>query len=189
MRKVLIIALIVLLIPIFLVTFTVIHELGHTLLARLLGDPNSVFYLAKIEEDTACLGCNIYDQSKLSWGGNLVVSLGGLLASQLTALSMLLLFRLRPGLLWKRIFGTLALAFAFLDVPVQVLQGLLYNLSHNSFPTNVDLLDFMLLLQQKTSASQLFLKGLLLGSTLAYLAAFLWTYLYFRSRRKAEISP
>ena len=46
MRKILKILLIVLIIPIFLVVFAVTHELGHTILARSLGDPNSVFYLA-----------------------------------------------------------------------------------------------------------------------------------------------
>jgi hypothetical protein len=89
MHKVLQILLIILLIPVFLVVFTVIHELGHTILARLLGDPNSVFYLVKIEADSACLGCNIYDQGKLSWGANLFVSLGGLLATQFVALAAL----------------------------------------------------------------------------------------------------
>ena len=51
MRKALHILLILLFIPVFLVVFTVVHEVGHSLLARLLGDPNSVFYLVRIEAD------------------------------------------------------------------------------------------------------------------------------------------
>ena len=162
MRKVLTVVLIVLLIPVFLIAFTVIHELGHTILARLLGDPGSVFYLAKIEKHSTCLGCNIYDPAKLSWGANLIVSLGGLLATQLVALTALFLLRLRKNNpLSLRILSFVALGFAFLDVPVQAIQGLLYNLNRHSWPTNVDLMDFMLLVQAKIGASQLLLKGIL----------------------------
>lgn len=177
MRKVLNVILIILLIPVFLVTFTVIHELGHTILARLLGDPNSVFYLAKIEENSACLGCNIYDPDKLSWGGNLVVSLGGLLATQLVALSALFIVQSRPtNRLWHRILSTIAVGFAFLDVPVQVIQGLLYDLDRHSWPTNVDLMDFMLLLQAMLGVSQGLFKGLLATTAIIYLSSFIWAY-------------
>jgi hypothetical protein len=175
MRKVLVILLVILLVPVFLVTFTVVHELGHTILARILGDPESVFYLARFEAHSTCLGCNIYDPSRLSWAGNLVVSLGGLLATQLVAL--IALFLLRQPIekrLYRQFLGTIAFGFAFLDVTVQVLQGLLYNLSHETFPTNVDLVDFMLLVQEKTGASQLLLKGLLLAVTILYLSWFIW---------------
>jgi hypothetical protein len=184
MRKTLQILLTILLVPVFLVVFTIIHELGHTILARLLGDPNSIFYLVRIKADSACFGCNIYDQSKLSWGANLVVSLGGLLATQLTAIFCLYLLRLRNlNLLWQRIISAIALGFAFLDVPVQVIQGLLYNLSQHTWPTNVDLMDFMLLLQEKTSASQLWLKGFVFIVAAFYLTAFVWVY---RRHRKLE---
>jgi hypothetical protein len=177
MRKVLIILLVILLIPAFLVTFVVIHELGHTILARLLGDPNSVFYLARIEEHSACLGCNIYDQTKLSWGANLVVSLGGLLATQFVALIALFFLGLRPGKPFRRrIMTVLALGFAFLDVPVQVIQGMLYNLNQESLPTNVDLVDFMLLVQEKVRASQILLKGAILLASILYLVGFVWFY-------------
>jgi hypothetical protein len=45
------VALIVLLAPIYLLSFVVIHEVDHTVLARLLGDPDSVFYLVQIDPD------------------------------------------------------------------------------------------------------------------------------------------
>jgi hypothetical protein len=177
MRKVLLAILIVVLIPVFLVTFTAIHELGHTVLARLLGDPNSVFYLAKFEEQGMCLGCNIYDASKLSWGGNVIVSLGGLLATQLVALTAVffLSFRNNSRLL-QRILSIIALGFAFLDVPVQAIQGLLYDLNDQVWPTNVDLIDVMLLLQVKGETSQLLLKGLLFALAVIYLWVFVALY-------------
>ena len=70
MRKILTMLVIVLLILIFIILFVVVHEVGYTVFARLLGDPESVFYLYKFEQYSTCLGCNIYDVSKLSWGGN-----------------------------------------------------------------------------------------------------------------------
>jgi hypothetical protein len=173
MRKVLIVSLVILLLPVFIVIFVVVHEVGHTILARLLGDPQSVFYLYKFDEQSTCLGCNIYDPYKLSWGGNLLVSLGGLAATQLSALVLLFLRRGTHHHLWSRVFGTLGLAFAFLDVPVQVVQGLLYNLDTHTWPTNTDLTDFMLLIQGRVGGSQLLLKGTLLAPAVIYLAGVL----------------
>jgi hypothetical protein len=36
------------LLPLYLVVFAVVHELGHTAPARLLGDPEATFYLVRI---------------------------------------------------------------------------------------------------------------------------------------------
>jgi ketosteroid isomerase-like protein len=186
MRRIAVIILVILLIPVFLVTFTVTHEMGHTILARGLGDPDSVFYLARIEEHSACLGCNIYDASKLSWGGNLIVSLGGLIATQFAALTALFLLGSdQEKRFLRRILASFALGFAFLDVPVQVIQGLLYNLNHQTFPTNVDLVDCMLLVQEKVGASQLLLKGLLTAAGIIYLSGFVWLY---KAKKAARLS-
>jgi hypothetical protein len=176
-RKVLRVFLYAVLIPAFLMAFAVTHELGHTLLARLLGDPNAVFYLARFEAHSTCLGCTDYDVTRLSRGANMIVSLGGLLATQLIALIALFLLRLRrihPIL--RRAFVFVALGFAFLDVPVQAVQGLLYDLNQQIFPTGVDLTDFMLLVQGTTGAGQLLLKGVLFLVAGLYLWLFLWIY-------------
>jgi hypothetical protein len=83
--------LIILLIPAFLFALLIIHELGHTTAARLLGDPSAVFYLVDKTERSSCIGCAFYNVSKLSWGANLIVSLAGLFAGQLVALTALFL--------------------------------------------------------------------------------------------------
>ena len=177
MRRLVRILLGLVLVPAILIAFVVAHEVGHTLLAQALGDPNSTFYLVKIDEHGECLGCNIYDQTKLSWSGNLVVSLAGLLATQVVAVAALLMLGLRrAGGFLRRLLMGIALEFAFLDVMVQVTQGLLYDMSRHTWPTDVDLLDFMLLLQSKTAVSQSVLKGLLFAGSVAYLAGFVWLY-------------
>jgi hypothetical protein len=187
------VVLIVLLAPVFLLSFVVIHEVGHTVLARLLGDPDSVFYLARIDPDGegACLGCNIYDHTKLSTLGNFVVSLGGLLFTQVAALVALFLLPRMPyrsGI--RRLLAAVALGFAFLDVPVQVIQGLLYDLEQQTWPTNVDLTDAMLLLSRATGAPQVLLKGILSSLALAYLV---WLWSSFRKSRSrgilAQVQP
>ena len=177
MRKLVRILLSLVLVPAILIAFVVVHELGHTVLSRVLGDPHSTFYLVKIEKHSACLGCNIYDQTKLSWSANLVVSLAGLMATQVVALAALWMLGLRRvGGFLRRLLAGIALGFAFLDVMVQVTQGLLYDMSRHTWPTNVDLLDFMLLLQSKTAVSQSVLKGLLFAGSVAYLSGFVWLY-------------
>ena len=164
MRQAWLSLLIILLIPVFLVALIIIHELGHTTLARLLGDPNAVFYLANEEEQSRCIGCTYYDVTKLSWGANLIVSLAGLFAGQLVALTALFLLRVRhAGNRWLHLFlSMIALSFAFFDVPWQLYQALPVNLGHSKWPTGADLVDFMLLLQMRFDLSQLLLKGSLL---------------------------
>jgi hypothetical protein len=51
-----------------------------------------------------------------------------------------------------------------------------------TYKTSIDLVDFMLLLQMKIDASQVFLKGLLLGASVLYLFGFVW---FYRRSRKA----
>lgn len=170
-----------------LLIFVVTHELGHTVLARILGDPASTFYLVKIDETSTCLGCNIYDQSKLSWGANLLVSLGGLLATQLVALTLLLVSRYRrAGTQLRRWLGATGLAYVLLDVVVQGVQGLLYDVERQTWPTEVDLLDVMLLIRQRWPLAQTFLKGAIVLLAAVYLALALRLYRRPRAGRPPQ---
>ncbi len=170
------ISLIIGLAPIYLLAFVVVHEIGHTLLARLLGDPNSTFYLVRIGPGGKglCLGCNITDHTKLSAFGNLAVSLGGLLFTQIMALvALMMLGNTAPHTLRNRLLAAIALGFAFLDVPMQVLQGLLYNFERHTWPTGVDLMDTMLLISATTHTPQVVLKTILAIMAMMYLY-FVW---------------
>lgn len=174
--------MILLLIPAFLIGFTVVHEMGHTILARILGDPSSTFYLTKIEESSACLGCNIYDHARLTSMENLLVSAGGWLATQIVAILLLVLSKTVAGKAWMTsLLGRLALAFAFLDVSVQGIQGLLYDIEQHSWPTNVDPMDIMLLISAQTGASQALMKIALAGGAAAYLLVFTWLYHHWKN--------
>jgi hypothetical protein len=73
---------------------------------------------------------------------------------------------------------------------VQVIQGLLYDFVQHTWPTNVDLMDAMLLLSRTTGASQVLLKVILGALAAAYLYFFLRGYRRFSSRRDAtQLQP
>lgn len=185
MRQAWLSLLIILLIPVFLFALIIIHELGHTTAARLLGDPGAVFYLVDKTEQSSCIGCTYYDVSKLSWGANVIVSLTGLFAGQLVAIAALFLLPLHhAGNRWLRlVFSMTALSFSLFDVPWQVLQALSANLGRSKWPTGKDLVDFLLLLQMRFDFSQLLLKSFLLLIALLYLAGFVRLY---RRNRAAQ---
>lgn len=189
--KILRILFVILYIPIFLVGFGIAHELGHTVVARISGDHGSYFTLYRSDANGTCLGCNVYDPDRLTRNENMLVSIAGLLATQLAAWALLAVSgSVAEHPFWERLLRRSALAFAFLDVIVQVVQGLLYDLGRQTFPTNVDLVDFMLLTSQATGAGQALMKTALwvLGSI--YLAAFLLVYRRAFSRKQLpEVSP
>jgi hypothetical protein len=67
---------------------------------------------------------------------------------------------------------------------VQAVQGLLYNIERHTWPTNVDLMDAMLLISAATGAPQLVLKALLAVTAAVYL------YFVWRSYRRVQaIAP
>ncbi len=51
------------------------HEVGHTVVARLLGDPRATFLLY----GRSCIGCNLYNSARFGPWANVAVSLGGVL--------------------------------------------------------------------------------------------------------------
>jgi hypothetical protein len=55
---------------------------------------------------------------------------------------------------------------------VQVIQGLLYDFEQRTWPTNVDLMDTMLLISRATGSSQALLKGFLVVLAAANLVFF-----------------
>jgi hypothetical protein len=184
MRNVLLAILIILLIPVYLIAYISIHEIGHTTMARFLGDPNAVYYLIKMDKYSQAIGLTDYDISKLSWGANLITTVGGVMATQLVALTALLLLRLRQfsHRVLGRWLGIVAFTFAF-DPPFQMIQALAYK-GLERWPSGVDFMDVVLLLQMKFEVSSLVLNGLLLLLTVLYIAGLVWIYERAKIRRR-----
>ena len=184
MRKAFLVILVALLVPLYLAAYVSIHEIGHTTLARFLGDPDSAYYLIKIDENSRSIGRTDYDISKLSWGANLLVSVGGMLATQIAAFVSLFLLRFRRAdRSLGRAISIIAFLFAF-DVPFQLMQALGYRGLHPTWSTGVDFMDFMLLLQMELGLRLALLKWILSALVGLYLAAFIWAYKRIRLVRK-----
>lgn len=159
----------VILITVFVAGFIMlnIHEIGHTIFARLLGDPQARYVLYQPGE---CIGCNLYDESKLSPWGNVLNSAAGLIVTQLVALGLVWLSRRRSrNPLARSALGT-ALVIFLLDVPVQVLQGLVADVNHQTHLTRVDMADVLYLLNSLLGTPVSVLKIALAGAGLLYLA-------------------
>lgn len=93
-RAVLVTCLAVLCVPFVTILMVVTHEIGHTVVARLLGDGRATFTVYS----PGCIGCNLYDSQRLTPWGNVAVSLGGVWGTMLlsTVAVAVLAWRGRP---------------------------------------------------------------------------------------------
>jgi hypothetical protein len=78
-RAVLTAGLIVLCAPFIAAAMVLTHEIGHTVMAWLLGDGRATFRIY----GHGCVGCNLYDSQRLSPGGNVAVNLAGVWGTML----------------------------------------------------------------------------------------------------------
>ncbi len=102
---------VVLAVPVVTAIMVLTHEVGHTVVARLLGDGRATFRIYGHD----CIGCNLYDSQRLSPWSNVAVSLGGLWGTMLlTVLGVIALaWRRRPRWLprWL-LFEVIVICFA-----------------------------------------------------------------------------
>jgi hypothetical protein len=113
----------------FAIAFTFVminwHEIGHTVVARALGDSSAHYVLYSATATSSCVGCNVYDSAQLSDSANIIVNFGGVLFTQILALVAILLMASAPsrfvpsGMLWTVIVVTW-----LGDLIFQVAQGL-----------------------------------------------------------------
>jgi hypothetical protein len=148
------------------------HEVGHTVFARLLGDDSAHYVLYQQQGTSTCMGCNLYDSSRLGDVANVLVNLGGVIVTQLLCWSAILVlaFGRRAIPRWM-LLTAIAITWSG-DVILQVVQGLLANvpqeLPRGPERTYTDYLAVVWFLRNQTGADASDLKvGLLLG-TIAY---------------------
>jgi hypothetical protein len=153
-----------------LFVFVNLHEIGHTVLARLLGDPQSVYYLVQIQGDHQCFGCNIYDPHKLVWGANLAVTAAGVIFSQASAIGLIVLWRKAKPAWLRQALLTSVIVFLF-DFPLQVFQAFRPDVAYQTDYTNVDLADFTWLLETNLGIPLVASRVILAGMCALYLWA------------------
>ena len=91
-----VVGLVVLGVPVVTVVMVITHEVGHTVVARLLGDTRARFLLY----GHGCIGCNLYDSARLTPWGNVAVSLGGVLFTALLTVAAVLVLAWRGRPAW-----------------------------------------------------------------------------------------
>jgi hypothetical protein len=174
-----------------LVAFVValnIHEIGHTIVAQLAGDHNARYFLYHHEPGKGtCIGCNIYDETRLSYLGNVAVTIGGVAITQVIVIALVAWGSSQKVRSIKRHIICLVSCVFAIDAPIQVLQALLANVGAQRSLTRVDLADTLYLLMQRSSAAPTTLKVALVFALAAY-AAFLML-LYVRVNRLRRSWP
>ncbi|RMG87142.1 MAG: hypothetical protein D6712_06160 [Chloroflexi bacterium] len=140
-----------------------VHEIGHTVFAKILGDENAYYMLIRWQPDgnLACIGCNHYDADELSYWGNFLTVWGGVIFTQLLAVGLLLYKRWRRELWGWHFFRVLVVVCVF-DVFVQVFQGIIANVGQQTMLTNVDVADAIWLLTNNFHISPVFIKIMML---------------------------
>lgn len=122
-RRVLLVLRVIVCVPVITVAMILVHEVGHTVVARLLGDSRATFILYS----SHCIGCNLYDSQRLSPLENAAVSLGGVLATAVVTVAAIgiLCWRRRPSWLprWL-LFEVAGVCFAA-DFLWQIIQAAL----------------------------------------------------------------
>lgn len=150
-----------------------LHELAHTVAARLGGDSSAHYSLYRWGKGGACVGCNWYDPSHLSFLGNLVVTVAGVLATQIVVVA-LVSWRASPrrGSVARRL-ALVAAACLFLDFLLQLAQGLLAPVTAQRHLTRVDFADTLYLLHHQLGLGVGLLKAgmLVTGALYAVLLA------------------
>ena len=128
-----------------------LHELAHTVAARLGGDLTAHYSLYHWGEGGGCVGCNWYDPSHLSLLGNLVVTVAGVLATQVVVLALVVWGAARRRGSLPRRLALVAAACLLLDFLLQFTQGLLAQVTAQRHLTRVDFADTLYLLHHQLS--------------------------------------
>jgi len=185
----------VLFVLVFVFVMINFHEIGHTVFARLLGDDSAHYVFYQADGRSSCLGCNLYDSSRLADIPNVLVNLGGVIFTQL--LCWIAIFLLaggeRAGLKRWMLLTAIVITW-FGDVVVQLVQGLTANvpqvLPRRAEITYTDYQAVVWFIRDQTGAAVSDLKTVLLLATIGYsgllLLATRWALERGRGRGRTE---
>jgi hypothetical protein len=154
-----------------------IHEIGHVVIARLMGASDAAYYLyTRGDDGSTIIGYTFYGSGSLLPQALVVIKVGGLMFTQATAI---LLLTVRGVWLtdWfkRRLTAVAAIVFIF-DFPWQVWQGVGADVQNQAGIRGVDLADFIYLINSEFDVNIALLKAGLLISLLLYLPLIVWLY-------------
>jgi hypothetical protein len=130
----------------------VIHELGHVIAARLMGDPKATLHLTQREPiGSFWIGAAHFDGAKLSAVGQVAVSLSGLLLTQGVALALL-----AGSARWHqraRTYAAVVVGALLLDVLIQGAWAIITDAPRPPQLSGIDLADVMSTVHGRTGVS------------------------------------
>jgi hypothetical protein len=162
----------------FLFVMVNVHELGHTVTARVLGDNSAHYVLYEARGNSACMGCNLYDSSRLGHAANVLVNFGGVVFTQLLCwIAIVLLATGERAVLRRRMLLT-AIAITWSgDLVLQLVQGLQAQippvLPRGPESTYTDYQAVVWFIRDQTGTAATDVKTALLAGTIAYSALLL----------------
>jgi hypothetical protein len=160
-----------------------VHEVGHTVFARLLGDSSAMYYLYMPQPGGGyCVGCNIYDEAALSFMGNVIVTWGGIAFTQAMAVAILFI-RTRGKHPLLRQFASVLAVICVIDFAFQVLGGLVTIVPEQVSLTGIDMVDFIYLVSNGSNINPMIVKLGLCSALAAYLVWFIKAF------RRTGVSP
>jgi hypothetical protein len=164
-----------------------IHEIGHVVFGRLLGATDARYYLYYEHEGGRAIGYYTYDSSNLSRMAQSVVTTGGLVFTQLTAVWILILRGAWLRHWFSRRLATVAAAVFTLDFPWQVAQAIRADVMNQTAVRGVDLADFTFLVSSEVGINVTLIQGALLLLLLLYVPLLL--KLYRLGQTSATVQP
>lgn len=158
---------------VFLIVMVNVHEVGHTVFARLLGDDSAHYVLYQAQGSSACMGCNLYDSSRLGDVANVLVNFGGVVFTQLLCWIAILLLAIRGRAVVKPWMLLSAIAITWSgDVILQLAQGLAatvpQDLPRGPESTYTDYQAIVWFVRDQTGVAASDLKTVLLLATIGY---------------------
>ena len=162
----------------FLIVMVNVHEVGHTVFARLLGDDSAHYVLYEAQGRSTCLGCNLYDSSRLGDVANVLVNFGGVVFTQLLSWIAIVLLAGGERAVIKRwmLLSVIAITWSG-DVILQLVQGIQANipdvLARGPETTYTDYQAVVWFIRDQTGAAVSDLKAALVLATIGYSALLL----------------
>jgi hypothetical protein len=160
----------------FLFVMVNVHEVGHTVFARILGDDSAHYVLYQAQGQSTCMGCNLYDSSRLGDIANVLVNFGGVAFTQLLCWTAVLLLASGAGLKRWMLLSAVAITWSG-DVVLQLVQGLQANvpqvLPRGPQMTYTDYQAVIWFIRDQTGAAVSDLKAALIVATVGYSALLL----------------
>ncbi|MCP3974647.1 MAG: hypothetical protein GY926_27325 [bacterium] len=152
-----------------------IHEIGHVVVARVMGDSSATYHLYENSLDQRSIGHTSINDAALTADDLIAVYAAGVATTQILAVIAGALLRRLDGSNSKaRPILISLIAACLLDAFFQALQGFRTSIPPSRFPTGVDAVDFAHLIETRIGVDSTLTTWCMLLLSLGWIALYLW---------------